>query len=161
MSKKKTFDLKPQLMRLQVTESAANTFTEIALSTPNLPEVGLIMEILRIYWESETDAEAANADKITVGLYGVSRTAMPGLNDNDVIWKFRRTKHFTSSGSDMFLETGETPYTDGNGNGLLYGRKDIILAIEGESNITAHIFNLAILFRLVKVSSQELIGLIT
>lgn len=149
------------MLRGSVTESAANTFTEANLPTPNMTEAGYVMEVLRIYFEIEGDLNLTDGDKLSIAVYENSVTALPYYDDSGVILKWKYVAGVVASGANKILLTYTQDYTDGAGNGLLVGRKEIKLGIEGLSQTNALKANFAILYRLVKVSPAELVGLIS
>lgn len=159
--KKASFDQKPQMLRMQVVGSAANTFTEASFPTPNLTEAGYVMEILRIYFELEGTLDMIADDRISYGIWENSRAALPHLNDAGVVAKVKIHSTLLTEGASTTYETNQQDFTDGNGNGLLYGRKEIFIGVEGISQTNAITVNAAILYRLVKVTPAELVGLIS
>lgn len=161
-NKKIGYDRHPQFLRGRVAESAPNTLTEVELATPNLTEAGFVMEILKIFWDLDLSVmDGASADGLKFAIYETSRTALPFYSDSGTIFIHHTFQQLTSSGTNIYYKSGMMDYTDGAGNGLLIGRKKIILAITGISQTAGKTVNFAILYRLVKISPAELVGLIS
>ena len=154
-------DVKPQLLRGRVVETGANTYTEAEIITPNMTEAGYVMEILRVFLELEEHGTFLDGDEIIVSLHETTRAAMPHINDAGVIYNHGQVISFTTSGILMFMRNFTQDYTDGNGNGILTGRKALLLGIQGTSQAGAMAANINILYRLVKATPAEIVGLIS
>jgi hypothetical protein len=146
---------------MQVIGSAPNTFTEASFNTPNLTEAGFVMEILRIYYELEGVLDLGPDNRIEYGIWENSRPLMPNLNDSGVINKQKIHATLLTEGANSTYETPDVAFTDGAGNGLLTGRKEIFIGVEGVAQTNAITVNAAILYRLVRVTPGELVGLIS
>lgn len=154
-------DIKPQLMRITVTESSAETFTEAFVATPLIAEAGLVMEILKVFFYTALDNDEITIvalDVIKVALYDRSQEAVPRISDVGTVMADRLGHDATTNGCAWWT-TREFDLTDGAGNGLLYGKKSIYLGIEGTSVANPARVDCAILYRLVPVNPTELIGL--
>ncbi len=152
-------DVNPQAFRMQVTESAANTFTEQAHSTPNIAESGLVMELLKVQIEVFQNA-LAEGDQVQVAIYDRPLTSIPRLGDPGVIAKFNQYTKLTTSGAESMVTPVEFDLSDGGGNGWLYGKKSLYIAVVGTSQSDPMIADAVILYRLKKVTSVELVGLV-
>lgn len=153
-------DLHPQWLRLPlITESAANTFTEGTVATPLLTEAGYVMEILKIFAVHPMGDQAAT-EGIRFAVYDRTKTSMPNFTDNGVLKHSRYQNVLTTSGGLENYGNHCDDYTDGNGNGVLYGKKNIYAGIQGQNQASPLTLEVAILYRLVKVDPEELISLI-
>lgn len=148
-------------MKGTVVESAVNTFTEAPINVPNLAEAGFVMEILKIWMENTHNAPTSidAGDHVAAALYDRPATALPRLADPGVIITQR---HHGGSGATtgMYQTVWEYDFTDGDGNGLLYGKKQLFLGVLGLSLGVVGRADVSILYRLKKVKIEELVGLV-
>jgi hypothetical protein len=154
-------DIKPQFLRGFIIESGANTYTEKVIATPNLTEAGFVMEILKIFYEIESVLAEVSGDGILFAIQETSRVAVPDISDAGVILKERWMLLVVTEGGKYTKLTSVVDYTDGAGNGLLSARKELLMSVEGISQTIPMIIHFAILYRLVKVSPAEIVGLIS
>lgn len=159
---KRTFDLNPQFLRLVVTESAANTFTEADFPTPVM-QIGngklLVMEMLRILADVPI-GDLVNGDAVYAAIYDRARTSIPGIADHGVLFRMSSYATITTSGGTNDRSLVQVDLTDGAGNGLLYARDTIRIAIAGGSQGSALQFQAAILYRMKEISAEEYIGIV-
>lgn len=155
-------DVNPQFLRLQVTETATNTFTEAKVATPNLSEAGYVMEILKIFamMEHVVLTQRAAGDMMQWAVYDRSKTALPSLSDSGVLFRYADGFDIVTSGGANPQKVINFDFTDGAGNGILYGKKELFAGIKGESLSQISRVDFAILYRLKKVSVAEMIGLV-
>lgn len=145
-------------MRISVVESAINTFTEAEFPTPLIAELGYVMEILRLLVDADPGDLEGNSN-CDVAVYDRSRTAMPNLSDSGVLHHSRLESNVTTQGGTAWNNYYEVDFTDGAGNGLLYGKKSIFIAALGVGEVAVLDHHVAILYRLKKVNAAELVGL--
>jgi len=158
--KGKFVDKHPQVLRLNVTETAANTFTQaLPVQTPIVPERNLVMNIIRVFLDME-DGGIGENDTRELAIYDQSRTAMPEISDAGVLIRTRNVVHITTSGIVDRQGPAVFDFTDGQGNGVLYGRKQIFIAVEGGSQSIAMIAHAMIEYTLTEVSDSELVGML-
>lgn len=148
-------DVNPQLIRGSVQMSAANAFTEAVISTPVIAEAGYVMELLKIFLD-ENLGGLANLNTFEAAIYDRSRAAIPNISDPGVIHSHRR---YSRTGGATASSYTEVDLTDGGGNGLLYGKKQIFCAADSTDDTVALGFKYAILYRLKAVNATELVGL--
>jgi len=151
-------DINPQFIRGEVIESAVNTYTEAAVSTPNIAEAGFAMEILKVFIEINVDA-MGDDQGVEVHLADRSRTVIGSINTPGVIAKLRTLNRFTTSGRAHANYPVEYDLTDSGGNGYLYGKKEIFAAVFGTGQTVPITGKWALLYRIKKVSVTELVGL--
>lgn len=165
-------DVNPQFLNLAVSESAANTFTQAELQTPVIPQwtdgKAMVMEILKIF------VELGNPDIVNVTITGataqitkVSRTAIITLNDPDCIIKREKYTHVFDTGATdatVFRQYEDQldcyDLTDGAGNGYLFAKQKIYIAIQCSNCTAVKTVRAKILYRLKAVSTQEYIGIV-
>lgn len=152
-------DINPQMMRMQVVESAANTFTEANFATPSLLEAGYVMEILRITTALESIPDISGGDRYEVAIYDRTKSAIPAHSDDGVLVSYKRHIGLATQGGSEFGSVHIWEFTDGAGNGLLYAGKRLYIAVLGESQTNPQTIGAQILYRLKKTSVEEIIGL--
>ena len=152
----------PQWLRGEVTESSVNTYTETHIAAPNLTEAGYIMEIIKVFIELQTsdDTFLAAGDGIRCHLSDRSFAAMPHINDAGVIIGDRIEFEVETSGGGVNYSVKEVDFA-ACGHGVLFAKKSFYFAVQGVSMPATGTFRWAMLYRLVKVSSEELIGLMS
>ena len=166
-------DVKPQWLRLGIPTLSAGNYAESETRTPVVAGGKLVMEILKIQYDLPTpdmsSAGASSADELAqhdVHLSSKSETVIQNFIENTVIDK-ARTKvmsqfaEATETGGAGFVveEIVVHDLTDGRGNGVLYAAQAIFLG-SLTSGITTVSPRVRILYRLVKVSADELLGII-
>ncbi len=158
-----TGDVNPQWLRFEVTESAANTFTQAEIQIPVM-RVGFqqnraqVIEILAIEIQvpggSELDGDGT-AFQITTG----SKAATADFTDSDVLYLYRDIVSFTTSGQTRFDRIKFTNYTDGAGHGPIVATASIFVAVAGASQAAALTFFGRILYRFKNISLSEFVGI--
>lgn len=155
-------DVKPQILRLRMKESGTNTYTEGEVNTPNMTEAGYVMEILRIEFAHSTQPnKTTTGDEANWALSDSSKTVIPRLDQPGVLCRDGWGFDLMSSGAATSGGRGMYDFTDGAGNGLLYGKKTLFWHVKGESQSAALDIGWTLLYRLVKVSAEEIVGLIS
>jgi hypothetical protein len=158
-------------MNMDVTESAANTFTTKSGATPvsiQMPNgSALVMELLRVFIQpSSMELIAATTTYISYALCRKAFTTMPVAHDPDVIVS---DLAFTSTVGARTAEsigviTGTTSrmydLTDGNGNGVLYAGATLHACMKGTSMVSAKAMSVKILYRMKLVNANELVGML-
>lgn len=163
-------DLKPQFLHTNVVESAANTFTKVMTNTPcvfhALPgNKQLVMEILKIFADVAPELVAGTATQSTIGVSTKALTADPGFN-NDVIIRdsvlVNTLGARTAESHGVFSRQKLLVYdlTDGAGNGILVAAPQLCFFVMGAANVNAKNVNFKVLYRLLTVSSEELLGML-
>ena len=159
VTKKSVFDIHPQYLRIGVTESAANTFTQKEENTP-IAQVGkgntLVMELLKVFIQ-HSPGDLLDGDRIKFALYDRSKIATPSMEAAGVLLVVDIKSVGTSSNIDTFRMID---VTDGAGNGPIYARNKIYLSVEGVGQTAALNASGGILYRLVEIGPSELIGTI-
>lgn len=163
-AKPKRIDINPQFLNIHVNESAANTWTTQEASTPVFKQISkdtaLVMEILKIYFHQVNVGEQGANDQHNMVICDRDLASYPDPDNAAVIAWYRQSSHVATSGAHSIEFPKEVDLTDGNGNGVLYGRQKIYLGIKGNSQASALEGGVKILYRLKEVSASELIGII-
>jgi len=158
-----TKDFNPQVFKVTVTQSAADTFTS---STNPLPVQRLpngrsaqVMEILKVAWFL-TSAPAEVDNSITGFLTTKAYSSAPPTTDGPVIDHIRRNLLLTTSG-EVFAEWPIVhDLTDGAGHGILIGTDNLYLHCGSSTTSLANTLVAWIYFRWKNVSLPEYIGMV-
>lgn len=168
-------DKYPQFMRLsRATEAVAGTAVETETQTPVRRSESLVMEILMAEFEfsgggcGDTDADVAIEEKasITTRTSG-STPAVARLNDSSLISlaKIRYNVEYgeaTETGGGGWSENRITrnDYSS-SGYGFLCAANSLFLQVDGSTSCEGVLAaDARILYRLVKVTANELVGLV-
>ena len=168
-------DKHPQWMNLT---TATLNGTTIVVSETNAPNMGTnqVMEILKAQYDHAmpvlASAGAVSGDESNELQAIITQGSTPGtgnlvgLNDNRCIDRLHRKEE------SQFAETTETgggpfaselitihDFTDGKGNGFLVSSQVIFLQVQGSNATMIQEVRARLLYRIVKVSSEELIAL--
>lgn len=160
-----TIDEYPQLLHLNLAAMATiNTYLEAVTNTPVVigAETHWVMEILKIFFMTPTAMDAAGSN-IVSHLSSRTKTSIATLNDPDVIAVYDITFQGTyAQGAGSEQRLAEVDLQGANGKGLLFAGKQLFLAISssGLSTLKPTVACM-ILYRLVEVKAEELIGLAT
>lgn len=164
-------DEHPQQLVISVTESTVNTWTVAEVSTPILQNVGdntaIVMEILGVdFTLNPPDVINVTDTSIRAFLLHQTKASEPTLTDSDVIHRqVRRSAVIDTAATDatvVIINEADTRYVplSSGGKGILHARKSIYLGIVGSNNSAAKEAVARILYRLVTVSAQELVGML-
>jgi len=167
-----TNDVNPQFMNLSVTQSAADTFTQITTQIPiqRLATMGRaqVMEVLKVIFQS-SDIITATAPLVTksvqIALTTKSFGAAVNLNEPTcfAIYQKGATNAFTAAGTGMIANEIE-PYvldlTDGAGHGFLVASDNIFLQASSVGTGVSNSGFVKILYRWKDVSVQEYVGIV-
>lgn len=155
----------PQLLHLNPTPQATiNTYAEVVTNTPVVigAETHWVMEILKVYMSIVTAFDAHNANMVA-HLSSRLKTAIITFNDPDCIAAYCITAGgAVLAGSESTQRVLEIDMQGANGKGFLFAGKQLHLGISS-SGLTTLKPTVAcmILYRLVEVKAEELIGLAT
>mgnify|MGYP001454210536 CR=1 FL=1 len=166
----------PQWMTMPVvTESAVGTYTTESKQTPVVRESSKVMEILAVEWElddaSHVSIGAASGDEkfqSRAQLTTDEKADIGSMATKGLIDKFGKETHSQFAEAD---ETGGAGFSSVDtvlhnfaqgGKGFLTAAETFHLGVKGNSGENAVIgVSCRILYRLVKVSAEELLGLLT
>lgn len=157
-------DEKPQLFHLNpANQETVNTYAEVATQVPSMigPEGGYIMEILKAYIKMDIAFDTSGA-YVQVHIAKRSQNAIVQYDDPDCIaFKMRRANLVVGGYWHEAENCYEIDLTDSNGNGILFGGKQIWLAVYSQGQNAFLVLSTAqLLYRLVKVKPTELIGVL-
>lgn len=156
-------DKYPQMgLRFKKLQTGVDTFSEVKIPVPVVQDLGgkaLVVELLKLLITMPAGS-LLDGDSIEIAVYDRERTSMPDLDDSGVLYFDRFLTQLTTEGSSQLRETIVIDYSDGNGRGVLYGKKDMFAGIDSNSQGAARTVSGAWVYRLVEVGATELIGLI-
>lgn len=165
-------DVNPQFMNLSLTQSAADTFTQVTTPIPiqRLQNSGRaqVMEVLKIFAETSqlsTVAAAATQHKIAIQLTTKSFAAEVALSEPTCFYRYQKENinSFTATGTGLLnieFEPYVQDFTDGAGHGILIASDNIYLGISSTATGNQNICNVKILYRWKDVSIQEYVGIV-
>ena len=152
-------------------ESTDGTYLETAAErSPIVIHSDRVMEILGYQWEFSgvlnPDANVDASGSIRGQVTSKSKTAMSLIDDADVVVKesiflHREFAEGTPTGGAGWAAkaTGYVSWSD-NGKGPLYAMPEVFVAVQGDTEWQTTNFSVKILYRLVKVTKDELLGLL-
>jgi hypothetical protein len=165
-------DMKPQYFRMIVAQTAANTYKEAEFPTPIVQNLGnersLVMEILKVIIDMNS-SELVNAQIVTISMHIADRsqTTVRSVSEPGVlIDSVKEVACIDTAITEGTIGVAQPPQlqvvdlTDGAGNGILYGKSTMFIAIEGSNNINIKRAKAALIYRLIEVPASELIGII-
>jgi len=152
------------VFKSQVTETAANAYTEDDIQLP-IAVVGSTrfqaIELCRVFSDhhSGPDDEAGQNNTVESGVRGRSGTAAIDYNDEDLFWN-RKTKidDLTAVGSIIWDGIKNEDMTDGDGNGIVIAERTIHHFIDGSGNAVVKTATVRGLGHLIELTSAEVIG---
>lgn len=163
MTNKNGIDVNPQMFRLDVDESAANSFTEKEHNTPVHQSLeggaALVMEILRIFLNTD-EGDQLSGDSVQVEIGDRSASGMRGQDAAGVLVSYSDKTTLTTSGACWSCNPKIFDFTDGNGNGMLYAKRKMYMSVLGTNQGSALTPRASILYRMKKLTAQELVGIL-
>lgn len=163
-------DVQPQWLSLgSVTETAANTFTQGSCDTPIVMQLGngkaMVMELLKIQ-VLVTPPSILAATQCTVNWYVASKSmsSSPLLSEPSLIAFDQEMvvgQAAITPGAPHFQVMKTYDLQDANGRGIICGSRHLYMGILGANNGAAKNIQGRILYRLIEVNAQELIGIIS
>lgn len=159
-----TRDVNPQYTSVGVTESAANTFTQVTMPVPVLRgNMGgarryQVIELLKAWFTNSTGA-GASGDGHVLQLTTTSQTAMITFTNPDLIMRYEDEIIITTSGLYENKNPKEFSFTDDAGHGLIIATENLYFGIQGTSQTGALTGTCRILYRFKNIGVDEFVGL--
>jgi len=158
-------DVFPNYMAGVVTESSADTFTTVELSTP-IPRMlqgtrATIMELLWIEFEP-TAVTLNNAGEMVRGMVsgGAAPAALLHLDDGNLVANYSIRFQMLTSGAGIFQGPIVHNLQSRDGHGFLYGGDKIHISIQGTATGVTNGVYVRIYYRFVDVAVTEYIGIV-
>jgi len=162
-------DKHPQYLTWVLTESAANTFTELRIPLP-LGLVGgaqqnMAIEITKVVWDNDRPNRVDEIDtRFDSHLSVRPKTAAGNMGDGDIIDKLQVEIQSTGAVAGFDFETNAFrpqyhDLDDGNGNAPIYAAQTLFVGAQGVGNTSPRTTRGRAYYRMVRVSAQELLGL--
>lgn len=155
-------DVYPQILKMSVTETAAQAFTQNTINTPvlrNTLGMAVVMELLKAWIFTSTDTLAEDGT-IQIQLTSTSQTAILTDVDQRKVLSFILINQLVTSGASSVILPYELDFQDAQGKGVLYAGSNLFLAIDDTGQGTARAATIWLFYRLRAVSAQELLGII-
>lgn len=161
-----TNDVNPQYLSATVTESAANTFTQVDVAVPVLRgfqgagrgKKYQVIELLKI-WFDLTPGDGATASNRNVQLSTTSQAALIQLNDPDLIAKWSDAIVITTSGLFNPVMPAVLDFTDSAGHGLIIATETLHFGLIGTSQTNPLTARMRMFYRFKNISVDEFVGL--
>jgi hypothetical protein len=158
-----TGDVNPQWLKISVTQSGADTFTQSTNPVPvqRLPTSGRaqVMEILKLFFYS--DAARAEVDStLQAFLTTKSYSSAPGKTDGPLIAWWKEATEITTSGQVVVSYPFQMDLMDGAGHGVIVATDNIYLSAGSSTTSVANVVYCWILYRWKNVALPEYIGIV-
>lgn len=165
-------DVNPQYMNLSVTETGADTYTQVTFPIPiqRLQNAGRaqVMEVLKVLFnvaDWATSAAGQTASSALVQLTTKSFAAAVNLAEPTCFALFDKSQSgaFTAAGTYQMsrpYEPAVFDMTDGAGHGILIASDNIFMAVSSTSTGGAIAAQVKIIYRWKDVSIQEYVGIV-
>ncbi len=160
----KNIDVNPQFVSEYCTMSGANTFTEKAITLPVNPGATVengkvrVIELLKIYIGLEVDTLAEDG-YVAAQLTYKTQSSLAMTEVAKWLYYSKRKMQLITSGGIMYNVMDVVDFTDGNGNGILYGSQFLYFGVWSSGQGSVCIGNIKILYRFKDVSVEEFIGM--
>ena len=163
-----TYDVNPQYMNATVTQSAANTFTQVQMTMPldrfrlTSSRVGAI-EILKVYFYLGITQYTAvtNNQQLTLALTTISHSARTLPNDPTIIAQYDYVQTFTTSGVVMNVWPYVIDLTDGAGHGMICAVDSLYFSVWTANWATStNNAYVKILYRYKNIGLPEYVGIV-
>jgi len=159
-----TRDVNPQYLSAIVTESAANTFTEVTIPLPVLrgnfggQRKYQVLELLKVIWSMST-GDGATASQRLAQLTTSSQSASIDFDNPDLVTRFRDNIVITTSGLFHHIGPVIQDFTDNAGHGLIIATSDLFVGVVGTSQTNAIAAAVRIIYRFKNIGVDEFVGL--
>lgn len=151
-------------LAIEVVESAANTFTQVAIDTPvgQLTTGGKVqaMEIMKIVYDLSTPSLEDAMDNFITGQ--LTRSSVSGLIDSDdpnLFWQQVKERAGETGVDQIDVQKLilQDDFTDGNGTGQLFYGGTIFGSIAGSGNASAKFLDGHLLYHLVELNAIDVV----
>ncbi len=163
----------PQWLNLNtVVEASAGTQVEVETIVPVRISDRQVMEVLLVHWDASAgnfttiDADRAVSTRFTITkrTKGTATTVLddPDVIDAVIIAKELQFAEATETGGGMSqIENTIIHDFSSSGHGFLVAAQSIFMSVRGDAAVAAARSRARILYKLVTVSAEELIGLVS
>lgn len=159
-----TKDVNRQYTSVLVTESAANTFTQVEMQLPVLrgnfggQNKYQVIELLSV-WIDPSEGDGATGSGRRVQVATSSQSAMIGMEDPDLVDKWEDAIIITTSG----LYAPQRPiihdHNDGAGHGEIIATNSLFIGLQGVSQTNALTARVRVYYRFKNIGVNEFVGL--
>ncbi len=160
---------KPFLIRRNVPESSAGTFTEVSIQLPIAPVLGRgtlqAVELMAMVSDIRLpDIEDDQSNSVSAQLTKDSQTGSLQVDSDQVLWNrvIQVENEFTTSGSGTVIHEAvkNDDMTDYDGNGQIVAEQTIHLGIVGSGNAATRTVRIKMLAHLVALDADDAIILL-
>lgn len=159
-------DIKPQWLNVNITMTAANTYTQVTTPLPINPTLGggknkaRVIELLKAFVFALPDTLAEDAAiYIQVATKSQASLVAPNNCENFLI-QFGRDFQLVTSGAISCDVPMVFDLTDGNGNGMLVATQNIYCAAVTAGQGSALGVGIKFLYRFIDIDMAEYVGII-
>jgi len=159
-----TRDVNPQTLGGKLTESAADTFTELEITVPVM-RVGMpnnraqVIEVLWVEFDSKAGLLNAAGETISAQVTTSTKSDVVQLDDADLLANHSWQLNLLTSGASIMQQPFHLDLSDGAGHGLIVATPSLFFGIKGTSTGVATQQSFRIGYRFKNVSLSEFIGL--
>jgi len=159
-----TKDVNPQTLGGKVTESAANTFTEVEISVPVLrvtvtPNRAQVIEVLKVEFQYLGELFNLLAEQCQMSLTTRSVSSTAQMDNSNLLAMWSQGLAILTTGGGIMPLTHMVDLTDGDGHGLIVANPSIFFSIKCTGLGAASTGRMRIIYRFKNVGLQEFIGL--
>lgn len=165
-------DVNPQYLKIALSTSAANTFTNLQLGIP-IPRFqiqknkSIVVEILKVYFNlpvKDNNYAAGGESSVAQAQLGTKTLSSIIFQDPSLI-AFAEKEYrgaFTAAGS--YSSVNMEPYTydctDGAGHGILVASENLNLGVNTTNFAAAGSFTVTVMYRFKMVNIEEYVGIV-
>lgn len=155
-----TGDVNPQYLRYSVTESAANTFTQIEVQIPVLREMigrGNMSQVIEVLGVEALiiGQDGAQASEQHHQCTLTTQAAMLPLSDADSLFRMSTGTFVSTNGGFSVDFVQSRNFTDQAGHGLIIATPSLFFSVQGVSETGALTVSGKILYRFKNISNRE------
>jgi len=153
-------------VRARVTESSANTFTEVVINLPIAPVLGKgklqAIEIMKVMSElTPPDSEDGQANLARAQVTKDSQSGVVNINNSQSLWaRHIQVDNSAINGSYGIERTQYDDVTDGDGGGIIVAESVIHLGVVGTGNGAAGACSIVMFCHLVELDADDAITLL-
>ncbi len=152
----------PNYIHAIVTQSAADTFTTLAIPTPRPTVAGgtIVKELLWIDVDFQTTMNAAAEQSVAQLVQGSTPTALLTFEDSQVIAQISFDLKVVTTGGGPLIMPLRYNLQDAAGSGFLFAGETLHLSCDSTNTAVVNVIRAKLAYRDVRVTIEELNGLV-
>lgn len=152
----------PNYIHVVVQQSAADTFTTLAIPTPRPTVAGgtIVKELLWIDMDFQTTFNAAGESTTGQLVQGTTPTALLTYDDSQVIAQISMDLKVVTTGGGPVIQPIRYNMQDSAGFGFLFAGETLHLSSDSTATGVVNVLRAKIAYRDVRVTIEELNGLV-